>query len=138
MSEPAPTIILVSDARDADGTRGVGDGAAVRRVRLRDRDHLDEYVAAGARCIRFRCRADLLESLWRDEIDVAAWLRAGVCVEFLAEGQAAATSERDDAAWISEIVASWAAHRRRQRRARTIAGVILSIVALAAAYLALR
>jgi hypothetical protein len=139
MSEQSPTIIVVCGARDAVAdaarTRLGADGAAARWVPLRDRDHLDEFVAAGARRLIFRRREDLLEALWHNEVDVPAWLALDVRIEFLSDADGAADR---DARWLADIAASWAAHRRRERRAQMIAAVILSIVALTAAFLALR
>ncbi len=94
----------------------------------RDVNDLERAIDAGRiATIIFPTAADFLSLLWSEEIDLACWRRAGLRIEFASERGPA------DHAWAAEILGRWEAHLTRLRRRRTIAGLILSAIAIAAA-----
>ncbi|MEW6251677.1 MAG: hypothetical protein AB1716_13615, partial [Planctomycetota bacterium] len=70
---------------------------------------------------------DFLELLWSGELAPAVWLSRGVETQFAAEATA------DGRCGATALLQAWTAHVARRRRARIIAGVLLSCAALAAA-----
>ena len=92
----------------------------------RDLDDLDRAVRDGrVRRVIFPRLADMLEGLWNEEIDAAAWLAAGVQID-LADCPAGACPPT--------LLKSWQRWRTARRGRRAIAGLVLSVIALAAAF----
>lgn len=75
--------------------------------------------------------ADFLEALWRNELDPRLLAGQSVDVRF-AIPPAEAPEEL-----ARNLAAQWDTHTRAQRRARAVAGVVLSTAAAAAAFLVL-
>ena len=108
-----------------------GSGPA-RWFAPRDVDEVDAALRSGAvRRIIFPRLANFLEALWNEPLTLDVWLAPDTRVE-LAE-----TAGPDDPARLRALVAAWQQTSRRQRRARAIAGFVLSVVALAAAFVLL-
>jgi hypothetical protein len=68
----------------------------------------------------------LVVALWSDRVDVAVWRAAHARVTFLADSAAVE--------FLPLLLDSWHAWRQRRRRARAVAGFILSLLAIAAAF----
>jgi len=90
---------------------------------------LDAAVRAGQirRVLLLRLE-DLLEALWEREIELDRWLALGVelhCVE---------SPPPPPAACLAAVAQSWQRWRRRQRRRQLIGGLVLSVLALVAAF----
>jgi peptidoglycan/LPS O-acetylase OafA/YrhL len=89
----------------------------------RDADQVDEAVRAGTvGRVVFPAWSDFLLVLWDDVLTPEAWPAAGVSVELVGGDGTAAT-----------VLAEWQRWRRRQRRRRAWAGLVLSGLAVAAA-----
>ena len=102
---------------------------AARWFAPRDVDEVDAALRAGTvRRIIFPHLSAFLEALWNEPLTLDVWLTPETRVE-LAE-----SSGPDDPARLRALVAAWQQTSRRQRRARAIAGLVLSVVALAAAF----
>jgi len=71
----------------------------------------------------------LLAGLWNGEIDAQTWLTAGVEVEF--------ATKVDGSALPHLLLESWSVNARRHRRRRIVAGAVLRIIAIAAAFILL-
>jgi hypothetical protein len=96
---------------------------------VRDLDEVDRAVREGRlRRVVFDSMDQLLAGLWSGEIDAEAWVSAGVQVELRA------TAVHDQCALLRALLASWSVNARRSRRRRVVAGVILSVIAVAAAF----
>lgn len=95
----------------------------------RDLDEVDRAIRSGdVQQVVFPKVSDLLDGFWTGEIAFDQWLAAGAKVEFVeSPGQ-------NISADIKTIFASWEQWRRPHRRRQIVAGIILSIVALAAAF----
>ena len=95
----------------------------------RDLDEVNQAILSGdVQQVIFPKISDLLDGFWTDKIAFDQWLAVGTQVEFVE------TPEQIIAADLKTIFASWEQWRRLQRRRQIIAGIILSIVALAAAF----
>jgi hypothetical protein len=95
-----------------------------------DLDELDRAVREGRRQhVVFDSPDQLLTGLWDGEIDAEAWLSAGVQVQFTAP------AALDQQALARLLLASWSTNTRRHRRRRILAGLVLSAIAAAAAFL---
>ena len=95
----------------------------------RDLDEVNQAVRSGnVQRVVFPKVSDLLDGLWTCEITFDQWLAAGTRVEFVE------SPEQNTAAHVKTIFASWEQWRRLHRRRQVVAGIILSIVALAAAF----
>jgi hypothetical protein len=95
-------------------------------------EQFDDVVAAirngSIRAVVFADATELGDCLWRDNIDPAAWLLPDVRVEFARPpGNADAVSRA--------IAGSWSRWNRARRRCQALAGLIVSAIALAAAWL---
>jgi hypothetical protein len=98
----------------------------------RDVDELDAAVRAGTvQTVVFAHLADMLRAGWDDRLTPQAWRAAGVAVLF---ADAAEPAPADPLS----LLDAWSAWRKRQRRRQAVAGVILSVAALAAAFLVVR
>lgn len=103
--------------------------AAVRWYAPRDLDDVDRAARDGSVSRVVFAQPDvLLTALWSGELAIEEWPADTARVDVL---HSAGTVP---AAFIADLAASWARHRRVQRRRQAIAGVILSAVALAAAF----
>jgi hypothetical protein len=95
----------------------------------RDLNDVDRAVREGrVRCVVFPGLSDVLEGLWNEEIAADAWLAIGVRIEV------AAAPASDAVAGLPEVFAIWQRWRRARRRRQAVAGVVLSLVVLAAAF----
>jgi hypothetical protein len=136
-NEPATAagdkIAAVCDRKGPDAPRMEAHlqsiGAAARWYALRDLDDLDVDVCAGrlGRVV-FMSASDLLEGIWSGEITYSRWLAAGVTAEFVD------SPGTDAAACLATVSQTWDAYGRRQKRRHTAAGLILSVIAIAAAF----
>jgi len=94
-----------------------------------DLDQVDRAVRDGrVRRVTFDSLDQFLAGLWNGEIDAAAWLAAEVQVGF----DEPATVEQS--ALSRAVLTSWSAASRNNRRRQVIAGLILSAIAIAAAF----
>ncbi len=101
----------------------------VRWYAPRDLNDVDRQVCAGAaQRVVFGQPSDFLEGVWNGVLDFDCWQAAGADILFADE------TTRDDAAWLTAIAGSWKRYRQRTRNARMIAGLVLSVVAVAAAF----
>jgi hypothetical protein len=108
------------------------DLGAVTRYAFRDVDHLEQAVRAGTvQRIVFPETADFLGLLWDDLLTPGTWQAPGLCIEF-ARAEDALTP-----AQIADVLTAWEAWHRARRRRRAIAGLILSVLAIAAAWILL-
>jgi len=122
------------DQRDSDRVRsflkshGIADSHWYAPA---DRDDLDRAVRR-QKVSRVVCisSSDLFEGVWNDEIVLHEWFERGVELEFVLDKGAAATC--------SEIYRSWRAFHERTRRRRAVAGAMLSVVAIVAAFVLIR
>lgn len=113
--------LVAAYLRDA----GVADAAWYAR---RDAAELDKAVrAGGVQRVVFPTLAELLLLLSEEVLTVEAWQASGVCIGFARPAQALSPTEAAD------ILARWLEHRRRRRRQRAVAGLVLSVAALAVA-----
>jgi len=75
--------------------------------------------------------ATWLEALWDGRGPAACWVHSAVTVEFVEDGTMMTPAA------VPALAEAWSAWRRRQRRRQAVAGVLLSLLALAAAFLLL-
>ncbi|MFO0973328.1 MAG: hypothetical protein U1A27_07815 [Phycisphaerae bacterium] len=113
--------------------RGSASRAAAdeRLFRADEMDDLDQAVRAGT--VRRVALPDLevmLGAIWDGDVAWAEWRRRGVELEL------PGTSADGAAATLDSVAAAWRTWSAARRRWNTIAGVLLSLVALAAAFLA--
>jgi len=96
----------------------------------REVDEVDRAVQAGTvgRVI-FPRPADLLTPLWNHELALDDWWARGVQVDFVEPPEPAPV------ALLQTVAHHWSEWRRHHRRRQALAGVLLSAVALAAAFL---
>jgi hypothetical protein len=101
----------------------------VRWYPRRDLDVLDAAVREDhVRCVVFKDVNDLLEEVWEGEVEIDRWLAKGVRVEF-AEGLGAdATAQADT------VIRAWRRWNGRRCRRHVVAAMVLSLLALAAAF----
>ncbi len=132
---PGPAELLVvcdphSPARAAVETYLRADGsAAAAWYAPRDVDDVDRRVrAGGVRVVVFPSAAELFDIVWTDGIALDGWLATGTRIVF-----ADATGDFPTGC-LPLIWTSWQRWRRRQRRQQVVAGLILSAVAVAAAF----
>lgn len=98
----------------------------------RDLDDVAAGVADGRiTAVVFPRLDDLLAALWGGRLPLDRWRRAGVRIEL------AVAPSVDLPALLEPLGSSWHAHARRQRRRRIVAGLVLSAVALLAAWILL-
>lgn len=94
----------------------------------RDIDDVDRAIRAGSlTVVVFPDAAALLHATWSGRIDVPGWVRAHADIR-LAQPAVVPGTEL-----LHLIGPAWCEWRRRQRHRQAIAGLILSLVALAAA-----
>lgn len=106
------------------------DGAASESLDARARpiSDVDRAVVHGrARRVLFGSLADLMTAIWDSEINYEEWLRRGVSVEF-------ATGPGLGPEVLEVLHQSWHSWRKRYRRRRTIAGLLLSMIVVLAAF----
>lgn len=93
----------------------------------RDVDEVDQAVCAGrVRQVVFPNMSGLFDAIWDEDIRFDRWLSAGVDVLFVDLPPANATA--------TAVFTSWRTWSQRYRRRRTIAGAVLSIIALVAGF----
>ena len=94
-----------------------------------DLDDVDRAVRRGdVRRVVFGDLNGLLEGIWNGELEFEQWSAVGTQLEFVEPpGQTAP-------AHVRTVFASWQRWSRRRRRRQLVAGVVLSVVALAAAF----
>ncbi len=71
----------------------------------------------------------LLTALWSDRLDVTVWRAAHTRITIV--------TQPDAARCLPQLLDSWHTWRQSRRRARAVAGLILSLLAIAAAFAAL-
>jgi len=128
----SPSFVAIVCDRDTAGapaveaylaSQGVADAAWFAP---RDLDDVDRAVADGrVRRVVFPRLIDMLEGLWNEEIDAAAWLAAGVQIDLV---------ESPSAGCPPTLLESCQRWRTARRARRATAGLVLSVVALAAAF----
>ncbi|MCK4340701.1 MAG: hypothetical protein KAY37_03125 [Phycisphaerae bacterium] len=98
----------------------------------RDVDEVDQAVCTGrVRRVVFPTETQLLEALWNNEIAFEHWLASDLRLEFVK------MCEPTSAAHVEAVFESWRRWQRRHRRRQFVAGIILSIVAIVAAFVLL-
>ncbi|HOA72663.1 MAG TPA: hypothetical protein PL151_16610 [Phycisphaerae bacterium] len=136
-AKQSPTVAAVCDpsgphaARMAEYLQARGEPA--RWYAPRDLDDVDREVSAGRlRTAVFVNWRDLLEGIWHGEVTFSRWRAMRIDVQFL-------DSPGDDAGAQLEVVAqAWADYQQSRRRRRAISGLILSLIAVAAAFVLTR
>ena len=94
-----------------------------------DADEVDKAVRAGdVRRVVFPTLSAFLAALWDEVLTVEMWQAPGVGIEFADSECAVAPAQ------VAAILACWQHGRHRRRRQRAMAGLILSALALAAAW----
>ncbi len=107
--------------------------AAAARYAPRDINDVERGIASGAiQHVVFATPTQLLELLWSAELDPDCWRRPELQIEFASAADPAAREGLP-----ASLLAAWQQHRRRQRHARIVAGLILSILAIGAAFVLL-
>lgn len=103
--------------------------AATEWFAPRDLNDLEDAIEAGrfARVL-FATPGDFLEAVWSGDIRPAEWRKAAVRVEF------AAPVPNDVAAQVWAVVERYEAWHARRRRAAIVSALILSGIAIAAAF----
>ncbi len=117
-------------AEAAVGTRGIADPVWLAP---KDVDDVDEKVRASeVGSVGFEDVGCLMRAVWDEEIHLERWFDAGVKIWFVEppNDADAATVET-----VRQVHDSWRAWRAGQRRRQTIAGVILSAIALIGGFL---
>lgn len=105
---------------------------AVKWYAPRDADDVDRLVQTGQIDeVIVPDLALLLVAEWDNEIDAAAWYRAGITLTLIEPPPTDALSQS------AHHSRTWRAWRRRQRRLRYVGGTILSLIAIAAAFVLL-
>ncbi len=134
MATDKPGVVIVGAAalRADDAVAGALAGRGWQDapwVAPRDVDEVDALVAAGAvRTVCFATAADLLRVLWDERAAVAEWAAQGTQIVVVrGDGVASAVT-------IDELGHTWAQWRQQRRRQRTVAGLVLSLLVLAAAF----
>jgi hypothetical protein len=96
----------------------------------RDLNDLEDAIEAGRfERVVFATPGDFLEAVWNGEIRPAAWRKAGVRVEF-----AERSAPGDDATRAWSLAERYEAWRARRRQAAIVSAVVLSAIAIAAAF----
>jgi hypothetical protein len=136
MTPSATELLTVAVVARIDGDeaqaierRMTVQGRSVRWVVPRDLDLVDRDVREGRvnRVIFGQC-GDLLAGIWNGDVSFAAWRDTGVQVEFVE------SPGEDSAALLATVAHAWTRYRLAQRRRRLIGGVILSLIAVVAAF----
>ena len=127
-------VVVVCDRSqpDADKVQALLDRTGVTDAQWfapRDVDDVDTTVrAGGVERVVFGGLREFLDAAWDDEIAPTAWHELGVRVEF------AGPPGEDSNAIIAAVCQNWASWRRRHRQRQAVAGVLLSAVAIVAAF----
>jgi hypothetical protein len=139
------------DAADMDAFL-VSNGVTVERYAFRDLDDLDTDVCEGrvGRVIFARAE-DLLAGVFNNEIKLGEWMAVGVRLDFLKESEqerteignkkpvpsvkSSSTKDTGIVPWLACTAAAWERHRVGYRRRQIVAGAILGLIAVAAAFL---
>ena len=94
-----------------------------------DLNDVDRAVCEGrVRRVVFDSLSTLLEGVWNGDIEFSRWLATGTQVDF------AEPPGQSTCAHVQAVFESWEQWQRRRRRRQVTAGVILSVVALVAAF----
>lgn len=95
----------------------------------RDVDDVQRGLRAGTiRRVVLPGVSEFLDMLWDGVLDVELWLRADAWLELVESPPA------DPAEHLRQIVGSWQRSRRARRRRQIVAGLVLSAVAVLAAF----
>ncbi|MBI4578569.1 MAG: hypothetical protein HY718_02640 [Planctomycetes bacterium] len=133
-TEPA---VAVCDRRGPDAARMEAflrsRGTSARWMALRDLDDVDGEVIAGrTRHVVFVSWRDLLEGIWYGEVAYGRWLAAGTRVDFV-------DSPGNDASeCLATVSRAWDGYQRTRRRRQCVAGLVLSVIAVIAAFVVVR
>lgn len=110
---------------------GEADSKMLVEFAPKDDDELDAELCAGRlRRVVFPNVGALLTMIWKDQARLDCWIEAGVRIELAEPPPGHADS------WQPFVLAAYrslSAWRRAERRRKIIAGIVLSILALAAA-----
>lgn len=133
-AEPVPTIGVICDRGSPDASRMEAflgtQGLSGRWYARHDLDDADRDVIAGRlHTVVFLRWQDLLEGIFNGEVSFGRWQDTKVDLRFV---EPAGT---DDLARLAAVSQAWTAHQRQRRRRRTVSGIILSLIALAAAFI---
>lgn len=108
-------------------------GLSARWYALRDLDEADRDVIAGRlETVIFVRWRDLLEGIWNGEVSFDRWQERRVDLRFV---ESPGEGER---ACLDAVARAWFRYQRARRRRQIASGVILSLVAIAAAFLAIQ
>lgn len=126
------TVVVCESQADLAGAGSFSDtlgGPPARSVRPRDLDDLERELEPGRpfRVLFLRIE-DLLEALWDGNIRPEQWLEGSVHLA-AREGEEWAASIR-----LQRLLAAWGRWTSRHRRTRIASGLILSLLAIAAAF----
>lgn len=92
--------------------------------------NLDKAVRDGRiRRVVFHDMAFLFDAIWDEEIVFDTWLRYGVQLEFVKQADVTPESMAE---W---VYGNWQTWKRRHHRRQTIAGLIISVIALGLCFL---
>jgi hypothetical protein len=141
MTQSSPseqTIAAVCDRNGPDAARMEAflesvlesQSRPARWYALRDLDDVDREACAGRvpEVVFVRWEA-LLEGIWNGEVTFNRWLQAGARVHFV---ESPGSSSEACLATVSD---AWMMHKRVRQRCQVISGIVLSIIAIASAFL---
>ena len=130
-------IAAVCDKRGPDAARMEAylkcKAITAKWYALRDLADLDRDVREGrVGGVVFVRAADLLEGIFNNEIKYSDWVTASVPVSFFE------SVDGDTARCMANVGEAWDRHQVARRRRQTVAGIILGIIAIAAAFVVVR
>ncbi len=104
-------------------------GLSGRWYALNDLDDADRDVVRGRLdTVVFVRWQDLLEGIWNGEVSFDRWQERRVDLRFVE------SPGDDDRARLETVTRAWLRHKRAGRRRQIVSGIILSLVAIAAAF----
>jgi hypothetical protein len=108
-------------------------GLSAQWYALHDLDDADRDVIAGRLgTVVFVRWQNLLEGIWNGEVSFDRWVKSGVDLRFVE------SPGENGSACLETVSRAWAAQKRARRRRQTVSGIILSIIAIAAAFITIQ
>lgn len=129
----SPAIAAVCDKHGPDAASMEAylnaHAPAARWVAPRDLDDVDRDVIAGrVQTVVFVRWQALLEGIWNGEVTFTRWQEMTAQVRFVE------SPGTDGQAQLATISQAWTQHKRARRRSQAISGLILSVIAIASAF----